>query len=116
MPIIKSAKKRVRQEVGRRQRNTVVKRNLRDAVREFEAALDSGKKAEIAKALRNVQSLLGTATKKNLIHKNKAARRMSRLNTRAKAASGVKKTAAKSPATKKPAAKKAAPKKTTKKA
>lgn len=105
MPIIKSAKKRARQEVVRRQRNLVTKKRLRTSVRAFEDALNSGKKADIAKELKNVQSVLDTATKKNLIHKNKASRRLSRMNQLAKDASGTKKAT-------KPAAKKAAPKKT----
>ena len=111
MPIIKSAKKRARQEVVRRNRNAITKRSLRESIRSFDAALATGKKADIAKELKNVQSVLDTTVKKNLIHKNKASRKLSRLNTRAKAASTASKPAAKAAATKKPAAKKPAAKK-----
>lgn len=114
MPIIKSAKKRARQDIIRRERNADTKRRLREAIRDFDAAVKTGKKAEISKRLIVVQSELDTAVKKNLIHKNRAARKLSRLNQHAQANTGA--STAKSTA-KKPAAKKTATKKsTTKKA
>lgn len=114
MPIIKSAKKRARQEIVRRERNATVKRRLREAIRSFDEAVETGKKAAIDKALKNVQSELDTAVKKNLIHRNKAARKLSQLNKRAKEAGGTK--SAKSGSTAKKSTKKAAStKKTTKK-
>jgi len=124
MPIIKSAKKRARQETVRRARNAVTKRSLRESIRNFDAAIASGKKADVAKSLREVQKLLDTAVKKNLIHRNRASRKLSRLNDRAKAVGSTpkaakpattKKTATKKSATtKKTAPKKSASKKTTK--
>jgi small subunit ribosomal protein S20 len=121
MPIIKSAKKRVKVAAKARARNVRTKRTLRDALKAFSKAVEGGKSAEIQKAQKEAVSALDTAVKKAIIHKNKAARQKAALATKAKAA-GVKpgKTAAKpaakaAPKTKtvrKPVAKKTASKKT----
>lgn len=120
MPIIKSAKKRVRVARKATVRNVKTKRSLKTALKAFHAKITGGKSAseEHAKA----QSNLDKAAKKGVMHKNKVARKKRQLATAAKAA-GSKPAAAKKTATKaaaKPAAKKAAaPKKaaaTTKKA
>lgn len=104
MPIIQSAKKRVRTTKKASALNNKTKRN-------FKAALKLFAKKPTVKSLSDVQSNLDTAAKKGVIHKNKAARLKKRAAAKAKAA-GVKptKTAAKKPATK-PAAKKAPAKK-----
>lgn len=107
MPIIKSAKKRVRQTEKATIRNAKTKRTLREAVKAFTAALAGGNKEEIAKAQSEAYSAIDTAAKKNIIHKNKAARRKSQLNTAAKAAGGTAAGSAKPKAAKKPAAAKA---------
>src|SRR3989344_321874 len=102
MPIIKSAKKRVKVA-----RKTKTKRALRDALKAFSKTLSSGKPAEIAKAEKKVMSAIDVAAKKAIIHKNKASRKKYRLAAQAKA-SGFKPskgTPPKAPA-KKPAAKK----------
>ena len=100
MPIIKSAKKRMKQTAVRRARNQNTKRSLRAEMKVLVAAIEAkdGKKA--AEALKKVQSNLDKTVKKNIIKKNTAARKLSRLTDQVKAL-GVK------PA---PAAKKAAPK------
>lgn len=115
MPIIKSAKKRVRQIEKATVRNAKTKRTLREAVKAFTKALAEGKHDEIVNAQNAANSAIDTATKKNIIHKNKAARRKAQLNAQAKAVSAegapAKQAAAKKPAAgtaKKPAAKKAA--------
>ena len=82
---------------------------MREAIKAFSKAVASGKPADVADAQKQAVSAIDQAVKKNLIHKNKAARLKSRLSAQAKAA-GVKpaKTAAKKPAAKpKTAAKKA---------
>ncbi len=106
MPIIKSAKKRVKQTEKATIRNAKTKRTLREAVKAFTKALAAGNRDEIAKAQSEAYSAIDTAAKKNLMHKNKAARRKSQLNTQAKAAAGEAKPKA---AAKKPVAKKAEP-------
>jgi small subunit ribosomal protein S20 len=114
MPIIKSAKKRVKVAAKASTLNTKTKRNLRSALKAFAKALEAGKPAEISKAQSEAISALDKATKKAVIHKNKAARQKSKLAAQAKAA-GVKvvkstkpqaKTPVKKTVAKKPAAKK----------
>jgi len=105
MPIIKSAKKRVKVAKKAAVRNSKTKRSLKSAVKSFHASL-TGKKT--GGSLSKAQSEVDKAAKKGVMHKNKAARKKSQLARAAKAA-GVK------PAAKKKAApaKKATPKKTT---
>jgi small subunit ribosomal protein S20 len=124
MPIIKSAKKRVKVAAKARARNVRVRRSLRDSLKAFAKAVEAGKAPDIQKAQRAAVSALDIAVKKEIIHRNKAARQKAALAAKAKAA-GAKpakpaaKTASKTPAkqktaAKKPAAKKPAAKKTTK--
>lgn len=98
MPIIKSAKKRVKVSTKAAVRNSKTKRSLKAAVKTFAASLTSGKKVNEAHA--KAMSELDKAVKKGVIHKNKAARKKQQLVAKAKSA------------TKKPAAKKAPAKKT----
>lgn len=108
MPIIKSAKKRVRQMAKAKSRNSVVRQKLRTSLKDFSQAV-SGKKG-VSEAHSSAQSALDSAVKKGVIHKNKAARKKRQLAAASKAA-GIKvsaKTAApkkvvKAPAKKKPA-------------
>lgn len=112
MPIIKSAIKRAKQTIKRRDRNVGIKRDVKEAVKAFMAKPSA---ATLSKA----QSEIDTAVKKNLLNKNTAARRKANLSKVAKEA-GVKLAAAKKAVaskatpttTKKPAAKKAPAKKT----
>jgi ribosomal protein S20 len=115
MPIIKSAKKRVRQAARQHTQNLVTKRALRDTSKAFLAAIAAADKKAADTALKGAQSALDTAVKKNLIHRNKAARRLSQLSKAAKAL-GVKPSAAeKKPVAKKTTAKPAAKKTVAKK-
>ena len=123
MPIIKSAVKRAKQTVKRRDQNIATKRALKDATKAFVAKPS-------ADTLSAAQSAVDTAVKKNVLNKNTAARRMANLAKTAKEA-GIKmaapakkapakatpaKTApAKAPAKKAPAAKAPAKKPVTKK-
>ena len=113
MPIIKSAKKRVKVARKATVRNAKTKRSLKTALKAFQAAVSgTGKNAEEAK--KQAQSALDKAAKKNLMHKNKVARKQRQLAAAAKAAgvksTGTKKAAApKKTATAKPAAAKKAP-------
>ncbi|MCA9332837.1 30S ribosomal protein S20 [Candidatus Saccharibacteria bacterium] len=108
MPIIKSAKKRVKVARKATVRNSKTKRSLKGALKSFTSALSSGK--GVNEAQRKAQSNLDKAVKKGVISKNKAARKKKQLSTKAKAA-GTKSTA-KKVATKKPTAKKPLQKKT----
>ena len=115
MPIIKSAIKRAKQTIKRRERNVGIKRDIKSAVKAFTAKPS-------AKTLSAAQSEIDTAVKKGLIKKNTAARRKANLSKAAKAANvklaaaTTKKEAAPKVAAKtatKPAAAKKAPAKTT---
>lgn len=108
MPIIKSAKKRVRVAKKATTRNTKTKRSAKEAVKAFVKAVSDGKKVSEAHA--KAQSALATSAKKRVIHKNKLARKQRQLAKAAKAAGAVK------PAPKKTVVKKPAAKKTVKKA
>jgi len=112
MPIIKSAKKRVRVASKAATRNSKTKRSLRASLKLFA-------KTPSTKSHSSVASNIDKSLKKGVIHKNKAARLKRQAAARAKAA-GVKpgkavktaaKPAAKPAAAKKPAAKKAPAKK-----
>jgi small subunit ribosomal protein S20 len=111
MPIIKSAKKRVRTSTKAAVRNSKTKRTLKGALKAFHAAITGGAK-EARKLESKAHSELDKAAKKGIMHKNKVARKKSQLARAAKASAAVPK--AKAPA-KKPAAKKTTAKKTTKK-
>ena len=112
MPIIKSAIKRAKQTIKRRERNVGIKRDIKNATKEFIAA-------PTAKSLSAAQSEIDTAVKKGLIKKNTAARRKSQLskiakNAGVKLATAKKETAVKAVAPKavaKPVVKKAVAKK-----
>jgi len=111
MPIIKSAIKRAKQTVKRRERNVATKRDIKDAVKAFIAN-------PTAATLSAAQSEIDTAVKKNILTKNTAARRKAGFSRIAKAAgvklaAGTKKAAAPKAAAAKPvaAAKPAAAKK-----
>ncbi len=112
MPIIKSAKKRVRQAKRATGRNRITKRLLKGAVKSLTAkpSADSYQKA---------QSAVDAAVKKGIMHKNKAARKKRQLAAAAKAAgvklSGKKAAIKKAAPVKKPAAKKPVAKKSTSK-
>lgn len=123
MPIIKSAKKRVKVANRAAVRNSKTKRSLKTAVKAFHAAV-TGKSKDAGTALSHAQSEIDKAAKKNVMHKNKAARKKSQLAKAAKAAGAArpttkakttakpaapKKAAAKAPAKKAPAKKTAAP-------
>lgn len=77
MPIIKSAKKAARQALSRRDRNYLVRTGLRKSIRAVLEAVKAGKKSEAEKFLEVAYKTIDTATKKNVLLKNTAARRKS---------------------------------------
>lgn len=105
MPIIKSAKKRVRVAEKAAIRNSKTKRSLKAALKAFRANISGDSQA-------SAQSAIDTAVKKGLIHKNKAARQKAQLASAAKA-SGAKAPAKKSTGAKKVKSPVAAPAKKT---
>lgn len=68
MPILPSAKKALKQNLKKYQANLVLRKKLRDAIKKTTSA-----------NINATISLIDKAAKKNIIHKNKAARLKSRL-------------------------------------
>lgn len=109
MPIIKSAKKRVRTAKKAATRNSKTRRSLRNALKSFAKKPSATSQSE-------AQSALDTAVKKGVIHKNKANRLKKRTAVKAKSsgvkpAKSTKTTTKKTATTKKTTAKKSATKK-----
>jgi small subunit ribosomal protein S20 len=113
MPIIKSAKKRVRVAARANAKNLRSKRSLRLAVKSLRVALTSGASKSVDQSKRKVQSEIDKAVKKGLIHKHKASRKQKQLSAQVKKTASTKIT--KKPVVKKTVAKKTPAKKTTKK-
>ena len=72
MPIIKSAKKKLRKDIKRTRHNKLIELNLKKAIT---TALLTKKEETIKKAI----SQVAKAVKRNVIHKNKGARIASKL-------------------------------------
>lgn len=79
MPIIKSARKRVKIAQKATIRNVKTKRRLKDSLKNLS-------KKTSAEALREAQSAIDKAAKKGVIHKNKAARLKKQASLLAKSA------------------------------
>jgi small subunit ribosomal protein S20 len=83
MPVIKSAKKKLRKDKKLTRANNV----LRDALKK---ALKEANRSKTAEKVRQAVALTDKAVKKNLIHKNKAAHIKSKLSKLAKPAAKAK--------------------------
>ena len=81
----KSAEKRLRQTVKRTAINRARDSRVKTAVKSVEAALASGNKDTAAAALKAAQPILQSGVGKGVLHKNTAARKISRLSKRVKA-------------------------------
>ena len=73
MPITRSAKKKLRQDVKRQKSNNFARVAVREAIKKF-------RKNKSEKLLNETFSLIDKALKKNLFHANKAARLKSSLS------------------------------------
>lgn len=80
MANIKSAKKRIRVIEKKTARNRRVKAHIKTALKEFETAFDAGEMKLAEEKLIAVEKQLDKAAAKGTIHKNAAARKISRLN------------------------------------
>jgi len=85
MPSHVSAEKRVRQTARRTAVNKNRKSQVRSAVRNVEEALASGDATAAAAALKLAEPAIMRGVRKGVVHKNTAARKVSRLNARLKA-------------------------------
>jgi len=79
MPNIKSSIRSVKTDAERRAKNSSEKSAVRSAGRKVAALAEAGNKAEAEAALVTAYGLLDKAARKNVISKNAAARKKSRL-------------------------------------
>ena len=86
MPHSLSARKRMRQNVQQRERNRIIKSRIHTATRAFLEAVDAGDLDAAGRHLRVVERLLHRAANNGPIHRNRAAREISRLQRRLNAA------------------------------
>lgn len=115
MPIKKNAIKYMRVTAHKTEKNKIVKGVVKSAIKKTREAVAAGKFDDAQKFYKEAQKALDKAAEKNIIKKNTAANKKSRLNAFVKKAflskDEVKKTTTKKVAAKKVAAKKVAPKK-----
>jgi small subunit ribosomal protein S20 len=76
------AKKRIRRNERRAEINGNRLSRIRTFVKKVEAALDGGDKTEAAEALKAAQPELARGVARGVLHKNTAARKISRLTKR----------------------------------
>ena len=76
------AKKRIRRNANRTEINHSRVSRIRTFIKQVEAAIESGKKAEAAEALKKFQPEIQRGVARGVIHKNTAARKISRLSKR----------------------------------
>lgn len=81
----KSAEKRAREAIERRERNVAHRSKVRSAVRKVVVAIQAGNKAEATAALKAAAPVIDAMARKGIIHRNKAARHKSRLAAQVKA-------------------------------
>lgn len=81
------AKKRARQAEKRRSQNASQRSLVRTVIKKVNAAVDAGNAAEAKAAYDSAVPIIDRMADKGIIHKNKAARHKSRLNTQVKALS-----------------------------
>ena len=79
MPIIKAAKKALRQSRAHQKRNIKTRLDYKTAIREVMDAIKAGKTDEAVKLLAKAQKSIDMAAKKHMMHKNTASRKKSLL-------------------------------------
>ncbi len=79
------SKKRARQAETHRQRNASYRAMFRTSLKKILTAITAGNKDEATTAFNSAVSVIDKTCNKGLIHKNKASRYKSRLNTRVRA-------------------------------
>jgi small subunit ribosomal protein S20 len=79
MANIKSAQKRARQAVQRREHNMSLRTEVRSAIKNVKKAVAAGNKDNAAKALRASQRVIDRIVAKGILHRNAGDRHKSRL-------------------------------------
>lgn len=82
MPNLKSAKKRLRQNLKRRARNKAIKTRVKTELRKVRDALLHHEPEKAAAHMPQATKVLYQAAAKGVIHRNTAARKISRLQKR----------------------------------
>lgn len=89
MPIIKSAKKRVKITQSKTQANRIHKSRLKTAIKKFERLVSEDNTENIPAELSKTQKLIDKTAAKGIIHKNNAARKKAQLAKLANSALNV---------------------------
>lgn len=84
MANIKSAQKRARQSNKNRAHNMAMRSKMRTYLKKVSTAIESGDRAAAEASYKTAVPVLDSMVNKGIVHKNKAARHKSRLNTRIK--------------------------------
>lgn len=79
MPLLKHAIKKMKQDVKKTRRNNVYRNRLVTRMKELNQAVHDKQLEKLPELLKSVYSIIDTAQKKNLIKKNNAARKKSRM-------------------------------------
>ncbi len=79
MPITKSAKKALRQSKRKREHNLRYLRKIRYLIKSEKRLVEEGKKEEALSLLSKVYKVIDKAAKENVIKKNAAARKKSKI-------------------------------------
>ena len=79
MANIKSAQKRARQVVQRREHNMSLRTEVRSAIKNVKKAVAAGNKDDAAKVLRESQRVIDRIVAKGVLHRNAGDRHKSRL-------------------------------------
>jgi len=79
MPITKSAKKALRQNIKRKARNIIYKKKMRGLIKEVRTLVLDRKEKEAKKLLPQVYKILDKAAKVGVIKKNTASRKKARI-------------------------------------
>ena len=81
MPNIKSARKRMRQNLKRRERNRRVKTEVKSIIKKMRKLVAQGRVEEARQLFPTAQSLITRAWSKGVLHKNTVSRKVSRLHS-----------------------------------
>ena len=79
MPITKSAKKALRQNIKRRKRNVKRKSKIKDLIKEVKSLVAEKKEKEAKNLLPRIYKAIDKATKTKTLKKNTASRKKSRI-------------------------------------
>ena len=80
MPNIKSAKKRVKTDAVKREKNREKVSSMRTAIKKVKVAVKAGDKKLAVELLNDANKKIDKAVKSGLVHQNKAARDKSKLD------------------------------------